>query len=88
MMADEIDTKPVLDSIAKRVLSALIPTWVPAPEGSICTKCGSSELERMHVPLGGRYSGHVRCKSCGHLETAMSYLGKTCFKVEPMEDPR
>jgi len=76
----------VTTELAKSLLSPLLPRWVDPPEGSVCGSCGSKNMERSIIPAGGPWSGTVRCKDCGHSESVASYLGRTCFEVEPMED--
>jgi hypothetical protein len=72
------------NSIGKILMDGLAVDWGPLPDGGSCTSCGSKNMKRCRPRLSGPYSGHVRCFDCNHQETVMMYLGKTCFKVEPL----
>lgn len=72
--------------IAKKIMEALVPTWKPAPAGSKCTQCGSEDVQRSHIFMGGPFSGSVKCNACGFTESVMSHIGKTCIEVRPMTE--
>jgi hypothetical protein len=73
------------NTFAKTLLDSLLPREVPVPDGS---KCQSTRLKRLGIPGWGPYVGSIECLECGHKESVMSYLGKTCFTVEPLDkDP-
>lgn len=74
--------------MAKALIEPLTPKWGKAPKGARCTKCGAGDLERSIIPVGGPYSGSVRCSSCGHQESVACHVGKTCFSVEPLPEPK
>lgn len=51
-----------------------------------CPSCGSA-LHRVTMKFSGPYSGSVVCGSCEFRDSAISYLGKKVFIVEPLPDP-
>jgi hypothetical protein len=75
------DSSPSADLLAP-LMGQL--SWISCPEGSKCTQCQSTEIERSISSLGGPYSGTIRCRSCGHRESVTAHIARTCFTVEPM----
>jgi hypothetical protein len=86
-MSDDENKREILE-LAQRMIGPLMPQWGPAPEGSVCLVCKSANIERSHIAAGGAFSGSVRCKDCGHMQSVVSYLGQVCFKVEPLPEPK
>lgn len=73
-----------MDKIAQLLIEPLRPKWGPAPAGSSCPECGSTDMERSMILAGGPWAGHVRCK-CGFTSSVSQYLLRTCVKVEPLK---
>lgn len=71
-------------SITSDIIHGLTPQWGPAPEGAVCPKCQSA-LERSTIPLGGPFSGSVRCTSCDYTDSVTGHLVRSCFMVEPLD---
>jgi hypothetical protein len=69
------------------IVAPMIGREIPCPDGAKCTKCGSEKLKRIGAPAWGRWGGNVECLTCGHKESLMAHIGKSCFSVEPMEPP-
>lgn len=90
MTKDKIDPEVVAELVKRHQeggglhLTNPFIQWVKAPVGTQCNSCQSKNVERSVPLLGGRFSGSVRCKDCGHRESVMSHLAKTCFTVEPL----
>lgn len=79
------DTVKSFEEMKESLLKAIAGVkWIPLQVRSKCPQCNSSEMERTFMLMGGPWSGHVRCKSCGHTETVCSYLGHNMFKVESL----
>ena len=73
-------------ALAELFIRPLLPVWGKAPEDARCLQCGAGGLERSRVPIGGPFSGKVRCLACGHEESVMSQIGKTLVTVEPLPE--
>ena len=71
----------------RRLVQPMIGREIPCPEGAKCTKCGSEKLKRIGAPAWGRWGGNIECLACGHKESLMAHVGKSCISVEPMEPP-
>ena len=73
---------------AEVLCKPLIPRKCEMPKGTACRNCGSDNLARSVVPVGGPFSGHVWCNSCGHSETVMSHIAENIVSVQPLDDPK
>lgn len=76
----DIDSIEFVDKFAKSLIREY-----PVPEGTLCEKCGSTNLIRKAMLLSGPYSGHIICNECGFSTTVYSHIAKTCIKIEPMK---
>jgi hypothetical protein len=67
---------------------SLMPKEVPAPNGTKCGACGSTNVVRTIIPVGGPYSGYVICNNCGERETVMSHIGRNMVGIVPFDETR
>jgi hypothetical protein len=82
MNNDEIDA-----SVAKNVLGQLTRLGSrAAPKGSACPQCESESMTVTQSPMGGPYSGIIRCDNCDYRSGLMAHIGREMFKVEPLPD--
>lgn len=70
--------------LVKMMLEPMRGRRMEVPESSRCTKCGSEKIHRIWAPAWGRWGGYVVCEDCGHKESVMNHLAKTCISVEPL----
>lgn len=55
-------------------------------EGIQCPRC-SSLLKRVRVAgISLSYGGQIYCTSCEYRDSAMSFIGKNLFRVEPLPE--
>ncbi len=72
-------------SIARALLKPMLGRELSVPEGAQCTECESTSLKRIGAPAWGPWGGTVECLDCGHKESLVSHIGRSCVSVEPLE---
>ena len=71
-------------AVVRSMVSGLLPTKAPTPDGAKCRFCGSSEINRTIIPVGGPYSGRITCSTCGKEESVISHMAYNMVSVEPV----
>lgn len=71
--------------LAVALTEPLRPKKGTLPKGTVCKRCGSENLSRTIIPVGGPFSGHITCGTCGHSETVMTHIAENIVSVEPLE---
>lgn len=70
--------------LAVALTEPLRPKKGTLPKGTVCKSCGSDNLSRTIIPVGGPFSGHVSCNACGYSQTVMTHIAENIVSVEPL----
>ena len=67
------------------MVAGLLPTEAPVPDGATCRFCGSPNITRTIIPMGGPFSGRVTCKNCSKEESVINHVAHKTVSVSPIE---
>lgn len=81
-----IEFNPYTNPIAKAMVKGLLPQKGTVPEGTKCSFCGSTLVNRTFIPTGGPYSGRITCNECGKTESVLKHVTDRAFTVEPIDE--
>lgn len=85
ILKDMAEDNPLTDvgKIAKEFTKV---SWVKMDgESDECPACRMATLERSRGVVMGPWGGAIRCMTCDYKDSFMSYVGRKCIIVEPMD---
>ena len=84
-LSDVPEFNMATSSLARSMVAGLLPTDTSVPDGATCRLCGSVNIRRTIIPMGGPLSGRITCNDCNMDESVINHVVHKTVSVTPVE---